>query len=117
MTERFNIPVEPQLISLVGAVESYFKDAKYHINGKQIKDAAKKMLLLDEILNLPKGKNTEFYESIKSRRDFIMHGKGPGAYENDAELVPELWKFKDILGRVLVAKIKEFQEATDESKG
>ncbi|MDF7637718.1 hypothetical protein PT274_05545 [Leuconostocaceae bacterium ESL0958] len=104
MTERFNIPVEPQLITLVSAVESFFKAEKFE-NGKQVQDAVKKLQFLNKILDKPFEDNLSFYQRIKERRDFIIHGNEKGAYDNEIDLVPDLLKFKNILQKVLINKL------------
>lgn len=104
MTERFDIPVEPQLITLVSSVETFFRLEKFE-NGNPVKDAVKKLQFLNKILDKPFNDNLQFYKRIKSRRDFIIHGSEKGAYDNEIELVPELLEFKDILREVLIKKL------------
>lgn len=110
--DHFRTPVETQIITLVSAVESYYKDAKYS-NGKKVKKAIEKLRRMGDLIEEPdrivKGSSygnvlnaNSLFEEMVNARDYVAHGVKSEEYTSEAELVPDLIIFKNIICEAII---------------
>ncbi|KRK34546.1 hypothetical protein [Loigolactobacillus bifermentans] len=113
IVDQFRVPVDTQIITLVSAIESYYRDARYSEGGKKIKCAFKKLerltALLDDPNKIIKGSThgnitttSDLLKEMIDARDYVIHGDKADKYTSEAELVPDLISFKRLIRQAIV---------------
>jgi hypothetical protein len=124
IVDHFRTPVNTQIITLVSAVESYYNEAKY-INGKNIQKAIYKLERLSKLVEKPNdflkngihGNATDvnsLLQEMVDARDYIVHGVKSEKYISEAELVPDLIIFKNIIREAIVRIISKQVKSNNE---
>lgn len=124
IVDHFRTPVNTQIITLVSAVESYYNEAKY-INGKNIQKAIYKLERLSKLVEKPNdflkngihGNATDvnsLLQEMVDARDYIVHGVKSEKYTSEAELVPDLIIFKNIIREAIVRIISKQVKSNNE---
>lgn len=113
MVDQFRIPVDTQIVTLVSAIENYYKNARFSSNHKRIRNALTKLKLLFRLVPDPNHliisgvhgditDSEQLMQEMVDIRDYVVHGVKEDKYSSEAELVPDLIAFKRIMRQAMV---------------